>query len=79
MKIKDVLADFFKSQEFVQLYQQLSRVGKELYTFYRQYGFKGLWTHIWASLDSQNDRQAFEVKLIRSDMRRKKDLIVIDS
>jgi hypothetical protein len=63
VKIKDVLSEFFKSQEFLHLYQQLSIVMKQLYSFYLQYGFKGIWTQIWAVLDSQNDKQAYEVKI----------------
>jgi hypothetical protein len=62
VKIKDVLADFFKSQEFIQLCNQLSSVSKQLYAFYLQYGFKGIWKEIWQALDSESDKQAFEVK-----------------
>ncbi|CAF0881749.1 unnamed protein product [Rotaria sp. Silwood1] len=61
VKVKDVLADFFKSQEFIQLYQQLSSVMKQLYAFYLHYGFKGIWTEIWTALESQSDKQAYEV------------------
>ncbi|CAF2410101.1 unnamed protein product [Rotaria sp. Silwood2] len=61
VKVKDVLADFFKSQEFIQLSQQLSSVMKQLYAFYLQYGFKGIWTEIWAALDFESDKQAYEV------------------
>ncbi len=61
VKIKDVIADFFNSQEFIQLYQQLLSVLKELYAFYLQFGFKGIWTQIWAALDSESYKQAFEV------------------
>lgn len=78
MKIKKVLTDFFKSQEFNELYHELSSIGKELYTFYRQYGFKGIWTHVWQLLDSENERQAFEVNQIRLDMQ-ENYLFVLDS
>ena len=61
VKIKDVIADFFKSQEFIQLYQQLSSVVKQLYAFYLHYGFKGLWTQIWAAMSSESLKQAYEV------------------
>lgn len=61
VKIKDVLADFFQSQEFIILYHQLASVVRQLYGFYLQYGFKGLWTQIWAALDSESDKQAYEV------------------
>lgn len=65
VKVKDVLADFFKSQEFIQLSQQLSSVMKQLYAFYLQYGFKGIWTQIWAELSRESDKQAFEVSLAK--------------
>ena len=61
VKIKDVIAEFFKSQEFILLYQQLLSVMKELYAFYLQFGFKGIWTQIWAALDYESDKQAYEV------------------
>ncbi len=61
VKIKDVLADFLKSQEFVLLYQQLTNVMRQLWTFYLRYGFKGIWTQIWMELDSQSEKQAFQV------------------
>ena len=64
VKIKDVLANFFKSQEYLQLCQQLSSVMKQLWAFYLQYGLKGIWTQIWAALDSESDKKAFEVKII---------------
>lgn len=58
VKIKDVLTEFFKSQEFY----QLSNVCKQLYYFYLQYGFKGIWTQIWEILDYESDKQAFDVR-----------------
>ena len=61
VKIKEVLADFFKSQEYVQLCQQLTSVIKQLWAFYQQFGFKGIWTQIWSALDYESDKQAFEV------------------
>ncbi|CAF3629181.1 unnamed protein product [Rotaria sordida] len=61
VKIKDVIANFFKSQEYIQLCQQLSSVVQQLYAFYLQFGFKGIWTQIWAALDYESDKQAFEV------------------
>ena len=61
VKIKEVLADFFKSQEYIQLCQQLSSVMKQLWAFYQQFGFKGIWTQIWSALDYESDKQAFEV------------------
>ena len=64
VKIKDVLADFFRSQEFIQLYQQLMNVMKQLYEFYLQFGLKGIWTQVWTALDSESDKQAFEVNSI---------------
>ena len=63
VKIKDVLADFFQSQEYLQLYQQLSSVLKQLWAFYLQYGFKGIWSQIWTALDSESDKQAYEVTI----------------
>ncbi|UJR20936.1 hypothetical protein I4U23_024045 [Adineta vaga] len=71
VKIKDVIADFFKSQEFIQLYQQLSRVMKELYAFYLQFGFKGIWTQIWAELSSESDKQAYQTLNLKSDASQK--------
>ncbi|CAF1023933.1 unnamed protein product [Adineta ricciae] len=71
VKVKDVIADFFKSQEFIQLYQQLSRVMKELYAFYQHYGFKGIWTQIWAELSSESDKKAFEALNLKSDASQK--------
>ncbi|CAF1365155.1 unnamed protein product [Adineta steineri] len=71
VKIKDVIADFFKSQEFIQLYNQLSYIMKELYNFYLQYGFKGIWTQIWSELNSASDKQAFEVLNLKSDASQK--------
>jgi len=66
VKIKDVLTDFFKSQELVLLYQQLSNVVRELWTFYLQYGFKGIWTQIWMAIDSESEKQAYEVLNLRT-------------
>ena len=63
MKIKDVLADFFKSQEFLLLYEQLKRILRHLITFYMQYGVKGIWNQIWTILNFENERQAFKVNL----------------
>ncbi|CAF3426143.1 unnamed protein product [Rotaria socialis] len=71
VKVKDVIADFFKSQEFIILYQQLSSVVKQLYAFYLQYGFKGIWTQIWTALDFESDKQAFEVLNLDSDASQK--------
>jgi len=34
---------------------------KQLYAFYLRYGFKGIWTQIWAELDSESDKQAFKI------------------
>jgi hypothetical protein len=62
VKIKDVLSDFFKSQEFILLCQQLSSVMRQLWAFYLQYGFKGIWTQIWTTLDFESEKQAFEVE-----------------
>jgi hypothetical protein len=64
VKIKDVLWDFFKSQEFIQLCQQLSNVFRQIWAFYQQFGFKGMWTQIWSALDLESDKQAFEVSSI---------------
>ena len=61
VKIKDVLADFFKSQEFLLFYKQLTRIVHHLFSFYMQYGAKGLWNQIWAILDLENQQQAFKV------------------
>jgi hypothetical protein len=62
VKIKDVLSNFFKSQQFVLLYQQLSNIMRQLWAFYSQYGFKGIWTQIWMAIDSETEKQAFEVE-----------------
>ncbi len=62
VRIKDVLTDFFKSQELVLLYQQISNIVRELWKFYLQYGFKGIWTQIWMAIDSESERQAYEVE-----------------
>jgi len=67
VKIKDVLTDFWKSQQFVLLYQQLSNVVRQLWAFYLHYGFKGIWTQIWMAIDSESDKQAYEVLNLRSD------------
>jgi hypothetical protein len=64
VKIKDVLKNFFKSQEFVLLYQQISNIIRELWTFYLQYGFKGIWTQIWMAIESESDKQAYQVRMI---------------
>jgi hypothetical protein len=61
VKIKDVLADFFRSQEFVRLYEQLMRLMRHLWSFYMKFGFKGIWQHMWTMLDSESEMQAFEV------------------
>lgn len=61
VKVKDVLADFFKSQEFVLIYQQLSNIVRQLWAFYLQYGLKGIWTQIWMEFESESDRKAYEV------------------
>jgi hypothetical protein len=62
VKIKDVLTDFFKTQEFILLYQQLSNIVRQLWNFYLQYGFKGIWTQIWLAIESESDKQAYEVE-----------------
>jgi hypothetical protein len=62
VKIKDVLTDFFKSQEFVLLYQQLSNIVRQLWAFYSQYGFKGIWTQIWMAIEFESDNQAYKVE-----------------
>jgi len=62
IKIKDVLTDFFKTQEFIVLYQQVSNIVRQLWTFYLQYGFKGIWTQIWLAIESESDKQAYEVE-----------------
>ena len=61
VKVKDVLTNFFKSQEFIRLSQQLGSVMRRLWHFYLQYGLKGIWTQIWTALDLENDKQAFGV------------------
>lgn len=61
VKIKDVLQSFFNSPQYLQLCQQLSGVFKQLWAFYLQYGFKGLWTHIWSILDLEGEKKALEV------------------
>jgi hypothetical protein len=35
---------------------------RELWKFYLQYGFKGIWTQIWMAIDSESERQAYEVE-----------------
>ena len=63
VKVKDVLSNFFQSQEYLQLCQQLSSVMKQLWAFYLQFGFKGIWTQIWTALDFESDKKAFEVTM----------------
>jgi DnaJ family protein C protein 22 len=62
VKVKDILTDFFESQEFQRIYYQLSNVGRQLYGFYLRQGFKGIWNEIWKALNKERDKQAYEVK-----------------
>lgn len=71
VKVKDVLSNFFQSQEYLQLCQQLSSVMKQLWAFYLQYGFKGIWTQIWTALDFESDKKAFETLNLKSDASQK--------
>ncbi|CAF0817389.1 unnamed protein product [Rotaria sordida] len=58
IKLKDVLNDFFKSQEFILIREKLSIFIRQLWAFYSHYGFKGL----WMILDfEKNEKQAFEI------------------
>jgi hypothetical protein len=57
VRIKDLLTDFYKSHGIISLYQKFSSIARKLWTFYLQYGLKG----IWMTIDSQNERQAYEV------------------
>ncbi|CAF0901493.1 unnamed protein product [Rotaria sp. Silwood1] len=43
IKLKDVLNDFFKSQEFILMREKLVILIRRLWVFYLHYGFKGLW------------------------------------
>jgi hypothetical protein len=78
VKIIDILTNFFKSRGYNDLYQEIVGVGQELYIFYRHYGLDGIWTRVWEILEFENDRQAYDVNLIRLDQR-KIDLIVLGS
>ncbi|CAF1184356.1 unnamed protein product [Adineta steineri] len=71
VRVKDVLIDFFKSQQFLLLYQQLLNVLRQLWSFYLKHGFKGIWTQIWMALDSESERQAFETLNISYDASQK--------
>ena len=62
VKVKDVLSEFFKSQEFLLLYQQMLNILRQLWTFYLRHGLKGIWTQIWMVLDSESEKQAYEVR-----------------
>ncbi len=57
VRIKDILMNLYKSHGFVSLYQQLSNIVRQLWAFYLQYGFKG----IWMTIDSESEKQAYEV------------------
>ncbi|CAM4921773.1 unnamed protein product [Rotaria socialis] len=61
IKIKDSIADFFKSNEFLLLRQRLVMVARQLWAFYFQYGFKETWRYIWRALDLESEKQAFKV------------------
>ncbi|CAF1206549.1 unnamed protein product [Adineta ricciae] len=60
VKVKDVLSEFFKSQEFLLLYQQILNILRQLWTFYLRHGLKGIWTKLWMVLDSESEKQAYE-------------------
>lgn len=61
VRIKDVIKDFFRSQEFILICEQLTNIARELWRFYLKYGFKGIWTQIWMSIDSKSVRNAYQV------------------
>ena len=63
LKIKDVLRDFIKGREFHRVYRPILNILEELWLFYKQYGFTGLWKEIWALIDSESDKEAFYVCL----------------
>jgi DnaJ-class molecular chaperone len=44
---------------------------KQIYAFYLQFGFKGIWREIWAALEMESDKQAFEVLNLRPDASQK--------
>ncbi|UJR28587.1 hypothetical protein I4U23_009820 [Adineta vaga] len=71
VKVKDVLNDFFKSQEFILLYQQLFNILRQLWIFYLRYGVKGIWTQIWMAFDSENEKQAYETLNLHYDASQK--------
>lgn len=62
VKIQDVLTDFVKAQEFSQFFRQISDILQEIWQFYKQYGFQGLWKQIWMILDSESEKQAYFVR-----------------
>lgn len=66
VRIKDILMNLYKSHGFVSLYQQLSNIVRQLWAFYLQYGFNGIWTEIWMRIDSKNEKQAYEALNLRS-------------
>ncbi|CAF0793864.1 unnamed protein product [Didymodactylos carnosus] len=63
VKVKDVIADFFKSQA----YQQLRHVLSEIWAFYLKQGLTGIWTEIWTTFDFESDKQAFELLELKPD------------
>ncbi|CAF2648972.1 unnamed protein product [Rotaria sp. Silwood2] len=58
VKLKDVLNDFFKSQEFTIMRENLSIFIRRLWALYLHYGFKGLWMIFGFE---KTEKQAFEV------------------
>lgn len=67
VRIKDVIKDFFRSQEFILICEQLANIARELWRFYLKYGFKGIWAQIWMSIDSKSVRNAYQTLQLQYD------------
>ena len=62
IKVKDVVADYFKPGGLLLLYRQLSGVVNEFCSFLRQFGVRGLWAEVWTTLNYPSEAQAFKVR-----------------
>lgn len=63
MSIRNVFARFSQSDEFTPFHKQVWIIGRQLWAFYWQYGLKGIWSEIWTSIISTDDRQAYQVRV----------------
>ena len=59
MKVRDL----FQSHEFSSLAREIWNLLRKLWAFYWQYGLKGIWSEIRLIIHSDNEKQAYEVRV----------------